>query len=85
MKDGDFDRLRIPMETGSAGPDVREADAETDGVNEAVEEAQRLGVAATPTRLAVGSAIIAGLILAGLAAVRRWRRSGARSSSDGAA
>ena len=75
MRDGDFDRLRIPMDHGSGGPDE----------DDPVEEAQRLGVAATPTRLAAGSAIIAGLILAGLAAVRRGRRSGARSSTDGAA
>jgi hypothetical protein len=72
MKDGDFDRLRIPID---AEPDEEDP----------IEEAQRLGVAATPTRLAAGSAIIAGLILAGLAAVRRRRGSGGPSSTDGAA
>jgi hypothetical protein len=72
MKDGDFDRLRIPID---AEPDEEDP----------IEEAQRLGVAATPTRLAAGSAIIAGLILAGLAAVRRRRGSGDPSSTDGAA
>lgn len=74
MKDGDFDRLRIPMDQGPGGSDE----------DDPLEEAQRLGVAATPTRLAAGSAVIAGLILAGLAAVRRRRRSGP-SSTDGAA
>jgi uncharacterized protein (TIGR03382 family) len=72
MKDGDFDRLRIPID---AEPDEEDP----------IEEAQRLGVAATPTRLAAGSAIIAGLILAGLAAVRRRRGSGGPSGTDGAA
>ena len=72
MKDGDFDRLRIPID---AGPDEEDP----------IEQAQRLGVAATPTRLAAGSAVIAGLILAGLAAERRRRRGSGPSSTDGAA
>ena len=72
MKDGDFDRLRIPMD----------GEAEHDG--DAVEEAQRLGAAATPNQVAAGSAVIAGLILVALAAFRR-RRGGAGSRPDGAA
>ena len=72
MKDGDFDRLRIPID---AEPEEEDP----------IEQAQRLGVAATPTRLAAGSAVIAGLILAGLAAVRRRRRGSGPSSTDGAA
>ena len=81
MKDGDFDRLRIPMGNGSGGPAAPEMDPDAD---DPVEEAQRLGVGATPTQLAVGSAVIAGLILVGLAAFRR-RRGGSRDETDGAA
>ena len=84
MRDGDFDRLRIPMGNGSGGPAVAEMGPEPDDADDPVEEAQRLGVAATPTQLAAGSAVIAGLILLGLAAFRRRRASG-RSSTDGAA
>ena len=72
MKDGDFDRLRIPID---AEPEEEDP----------IEQAQRLGVAATPTRLAAGSAVIAGLILAGRTAVRRRRRGSGPSSTDGAA
>jgi hypothetical protein len=82
VKDGDFDRLRIPMGNGSGGGPGAELDAEPDGVDDAVEEARRLGVAATPAQLAAGSAIIAGLILLGVAALRRR---GGRSKTDGAA
>jgi hypothetical protein len=81
VKDGDFNRLRIPLGNGAGGPAVAELDAEPDQVDDAVEEAQRLGVAATPAQLAAGSAIIAGLILVGLAALRRR---GGRSKTDGA-
>jgi len=63
MKDGDFDRLRIPID---AEPDEEDP----------IEDAQRLGFAATPGQLAAGSAILAGLILVGLAALRRGRRGG---------
>lgn len=63
MKDGDFDRLRIPID---AEPDEEDP----------IEDAQRLGFAATPGQLAAGSAILAGLILVGLAAFRRGRRGG---------
>ena len=73
MKDGDFDRLRIPMD----------GEAEHDG--DAVEAAQPSGVAATPAQLAAGSAILAGLILVGLAAFLRKRASGGPSITDGAA
>jgi len=63
MKDGDFDRLRIPID---AEPDEEDP----------IEDAQRLGFAATPGQLAAGSAILAGLILVGLAALRRGRPGG---------
>ena len=81
MKDGDFDRLRIPMDNGSGGPGVLEADPDDDDDAADAEFEQRLGVAATPAQLAAGSAIIAGLILVGLAAQRR-RRGGGRSNAD---
>jgi hypothetical protein len=84
VKDGDFDRLRIPMGNGSGGPAVAETDSEQGDADDPVEEAQRLGVAATPTQLAAGSAVVAGLILVGLAAFRR-RRGGSRDQRDGAA
>ena len=65
MKDGEFDRLRIPLDASDApGPDSEAVDA------------QRTGVAASPAQLAAGSAILAGLILVGVAALRRRRRSG---------
>ena len=82
MKDGDFDRLRIPMGNGSGGPAVADQDRPAGDDIEAVEEAQRLGVAATPTQLAAGSAIIAGLILVGLAALRRRRGGRGATSSE---
>ena len=63
MKDGDFDRLRIPID---AEPDEEDP----------LEDATRLGLASTPGQLAAGSAILAGLILVGLAAFRRGRRGG---------
>ena len=66
MKDGEFDRLRIPLEEGSGV-----ADANAEGV-----DAGRRGVAASPAQLAAGSAILAGLILVGVAAFRRRGRSG---------
>ena len=78
MKDGDFDRLLIPIGNGSGGPGVLVAQPDDDDAADAEFE-QRIGVAATPAQLAAGSAIIAGLILAGLAALRR-RRSGDRSN-----
>jgi len=85
VKDGDFDRLRIPMSNGFGGSAVADMDVE-DEADDAVEAAQRLGVAATPTQLAAGAAIIAGLILVGLAALRRRRgSSGGPSSSGGGA
>ena len=82
MTDGDFDRLRIPMGNGSAGPAVADVDADPDDIDETVAEAQRLGLAATPTRLAAGSAILAGLILVGLAAIRRRRGGGAANTTE---
>ena len=81
MKDGDFERLRIPMGNGSGGPGVLEADPDDDDDADEAEFEQRLGVAATPAQLAAGSAILAGLILVGLAALRR-RRAGGRSNAD---
>ena len=66
MKDGEFDRLRIPLEDGSG---VAEPNAE--GV-----DAERTVIAASPAQLAAGSAILAGLILLGVAALRRRRGSG---------
>jgi hypothetical protein len=81
VKDGDFDRLRIPMGNGSGAPTVADMDVDPDDAGDAEQEAQRLGVAATPAQLAAGSAIIAGLILVGLAALRRR----GRSKTDGAA
>ena len=84
MKDGDFDRVRIPMDNGSGGPAVTELDIEPDlDDDDRIEEAQRLGFAASPAQLAAGSAVIAGLILVGLAALRRRRGRG--SDRDGGA
>ena len=65
MKDGEFDRLRIQLDDGSGAPGP-----DSEGV-----DAQRTGVAASPAQLAAGSAILAGLILVGVAALRRRRRS----------
>ncbi len=62
MKDGEFDRLRIPM-----------ADPEDADDPESDEYAERIGVGASPAQLAAGSAILAGLVLVGLAALRRRR------------
>jgi hypothetical protein len=84
VKDGDFDRLRIPMDNGSGGPAVTEMDVEPDADDDdPVGEAQRLGFASSPAQLAAGSAVIAGLILVGLAALRRRRGRG--SDRNGAA
>ena len=63
MKDGEFDRVRIPLD-GPDDPDDDAAESEFE---------QRLGVAATPAQLAAGSAILAGLVLVALAALRRKR------------
>ena len=83
MKDGDFDRLRIPMGNGAGGPAVAQLDVEPDpDDDDRVEEAQRRGLATSPAQLAAGSAVIAGLILVGLAAFRRRRGRG--SDRDGA-
>lgn len=65
MKDGEFDRLRIPLDNGSNVP----------GPNAEGVDAQRTGDAASPIQLAAGSAILAGLILLGVAALRRRRGS----------
>jgi hypothetical protein len=72
VKDGDFDRLRIPMDNGSG--------AAGDAAGDTVE--RQVGVAASPAQLAAGSAIIAGLIVAGIAAFRRRAR-GTLGTSDG--
>ena len=72
MKDGEFDRLRIPLDD----PDNSDDDAAES------EFEQRLGVAATPAQLAAGSAILAGLILLGVAALRRRRGSGPRGAGE---
>ena len=66
MKDGEFDRLRIPLDTESDAPRAASGAVDT----------QRTGTAASPAQLAAGSAILAGLILVGVAALRRRRRSG---------
>ena len=66
MKDGEFDRLRIPLDKAFDAPVA----------DSAAVDAQRTGVAASPAQLAAGSAILAGLILVGVAALRRRRRSG---------
>ena len=68
MKDGEFDRLRIPL---GDGPDV--ADTEGPDAPGLDDVDQRTGLAATPAQLAAGSAILAGLILLGVAALRRRR------------
>jgi uncharacterized protein (TIGR03382 family) len=65
MKDGEFDRLRIPLDNGPSVPGPN-----GDGV-----DAQRTGDAASPIQLAAGSAFLAGLILLGVAALRRRRGS----------
>jgi uncharacterized protein (TIGR03382 family) len=65
MKDGEFDRVRIPM-----------ADPEDADDPESGEYVERMGVGASPAQLAAGSAILAGLILLGVAALRRRRGSG---------
>jgi uncharacterized protein (TIGR03382 family) len=73
MKDGDFDRLRIPLDDESGSDELeRDEDAQ-----------QRLGVAASPVQLAAGSAIVAGLILLGVAALRRRRGSGSGPAGTG--
>ena len=73
MKDGDFDRLRIPLDDESGSDELeRDEDAQ-----------QRLGIAASPAQLAAGSAIVAGLILLGVAALRRRRRSGSGPAGIG--
>ena len=71
MKDGEFDRLRIPLDDG---PDVADPGDPDDPELDVVD--QRTGAAATPAQLAAGSAILAGLILLGVAALRRRRGSG---------
>ena len=73
MKDGEFDRLRIPLDDG---PDVADPGDPDDPELDDVE--QRTGTAAAPAQLAAGSAIVAGLILLGIAALRRRRGSGPR-------
>ena len=87
MKDGDFERLRIPMSNGAGGSAIAEMapDSDEDADADALEEAQRLGLAATPAQLAAGAAVIAGLILVGLAALRRRRNGGGPSSTGGGA
>ena len=69
MKDGEFDRLRIPMADpeDADDPDLDQFDSRT-------------GVATSPAQLAAGSAILAGLILLGVAALRRRRGSGPRGA-----
>jgi hypothetical protein len=74
VKDGDFDRLRIPMGNGSGGPATLEADSTAADDATETEFEERIGAAPTPAQLAAGSAVIAGLILVGLAALRRGRR-----------
>jgi len=71
MKDGEFDRLRIPL---GDGPHVADPEDPHDPELDDVE--QRTGAAATPAQLAAGSAILAGLILLGVAALRRRRGTG---------
>jgi MYXO-CTERM domain-containing protein len=74
MKDGEFDRVRIPL-----------ADPEDADDPELDEFEQRLGVAATPAQLAAGSAILAGLVLIGLAALRRRRSKSGPDRAGGSA
>ena len=85
MKDGDFERLRIPMSNGAGGSAIAEMAPDSDEVADARLEAQRLGIAATTAQLAAGAAVIAGLILVGLAALRRRRNGGGPSSTGGGA
>jgi hypothetical protein len=66
LKDGDFDRLRIPLDD----------DADTPASNDERADAQQMASGASPAQLAAGSAIIAALILVGVAALRRRRGSG---------
>ena len=68
MKDGEFERLRIPL----ADP----GDADDPEFDEPGQFVERTGVGASPAGLAAGSAILAGLILLGVAALRRRRGSG---------
>ena len=68
MKDGEFDRLRIPLDNESDAPAP---------LGEQV-DARPTGDATSPIQLAAGSAILAGLILLGVAALRRRRRAGPR-------
>jgi uncharacterized protein (TIGR03382 family) len=65
VKDGEFDRVRIPL-----------ADPEDADDPDSDEDAERTAVGASPAQLAAGSAILAGLILLGVAALRRRRGSG---------
>ena len=76
MKDGEFDRLRIPLDDGRVPDGARARTRTTTGST----PQQRLGVAASPAQLAAGSAILAGLILLGVAALRRRRGSGPREA-----
>jgi hypothetical protein len=68
MKDGAFDRLRIPLDDGSGVP----------GPNGEGVDVQRTRDATSPIQLAAGSAVLAGLILLGVAALRRRRGAGPR-------
>ena len=71
MKDGEFDRVRIPLGNGTGGGRRSTTPTRTSAAEAEFE--QRLRVAATPAQLAAGSAILAGLVLVGLAALRRRR------------
>jgi len=73
VKDGDFDRLRIPVGNGSDGPTLDDGASDALGGDDMALGAERPGVGPAPAQLAVGSAILAGLILLGVAAVRRRR------------
>ena len=70
MKDGEFDRLRIPLDD----------EADPPAPNGGRVDAQQMGYGASPAQLAAGSAILAGLILLGVAALRRRRGSGPRDA-----
>jgi hypothetical protein len=82
VKDGDFDRLRIPMDSGSGAAGAIPPDPDDADDAAADPDERQVGVAASPAQLAAGSAILAGLIVAGIAAFRRRGR-GTHGTNDG--
>jgi hypothetical protein len=72
MKDGEFERLRIQLDD----------EADPPASNGERVDAPQMSSGASPAQLAAGSAILAGLILLGVAALRRRRGSGPRNAGE---